>query len=136
MGSHKHTLKITLPFWSLLNKVITSSTPLIASRTRCFPSVLKNEHSTPSLSTSKRDFPCRGASQGDQRRTKANHLTLSANLSFTFLNSSHGKTIYGTHLVNLPSPQGRPNLISLNVDFSPSAASIGASTAQRVVPGD
>jgi hypothetical protein len=40
------------------------------------------------------------------------------------------------YLKNFPSPHGRPNFMSLKVDFAPTAASTGASTDQSVVPGD
>jgi hypothetical protein len=63
-----------LPSLSLVNIVMTSSTPLIANRTKCFPSRLRKEHEIASLSSSKRVFPCLGASHGDQIRMRENHL--------------------------------------------------------------
>ncbi len=48
--------------------------PLIPSKTICLPSGERKEHRTASLSSSNLDLPWRGANQGFQIRTNANHL--------------------------------------------------------------
>jgi len=68
------TSKTTLPSLSLLNRVMTSSTPLIPRRTKCLPVELRNDTKTASVFRSKVDFPCLGAIHGVQIRMSANHL--------------------------------------------------------------
>jgi hypothetical protein len=52
-GLDRHTWMTTLPSLSLVNMVITSSVPLMASSTKCLPVVLMKEHMIASLSSPK-----------------------------------------------------------------------------------
>lgn len=81
---------------------------------------------------------------GDQMRMSAKYLegvSKGFRLEETMKRNPHHNRLhrYCTNLMKLffgSFPHGRPKGISLIFEVSPSAASIGASTAQSVVPGD
>lgn len=142
-----HTRSIRRPESPLRNSVVTSLMPLIPRKTRCLPWGDRNEQSRASLSSSKDDFPCRGASQGAQGLTKANHLPLVSN-RYQHGNPEKNESSPPPNPSNPPftisvnviaylrnRPHGTPSGTSAYVDSSSCAPSTPASTDQSRVPG-